>query len=99
MRRLEAGHVFEAVVFVAPMLVVHPGHADAFGLGVRFAEPDQAFGGGVGQRAQQDGIHHAEDGGIRADAQRQSQNHDQRKTGGSPDAAQTVAHVLGNGFE
>ena len=99
MRRPEAGHIFKAMIFVAPMLVVHPGDADAFGLGVRFTKPDQALGGGVGQRSQQDRIHHAEDGGVRADAQRQSQNHDQRKTGESPDAPQTVAQILRDTFK
>ena len=96
---VEASHVFEAAVFAAPMLVVDPGDADALGLRVGFAQPHQPFRGGVWQGTQQDRVHHAEDGGVRADAQSQGQNHDQRKTGRPADAAQAVAEVLGDGFE
>lgn len=37
MRGVHAGHLFEAMVLAAPVLVIYPSHADALGLGVPFA--------------------------------------------------------------
>jgi hypothetical protein len=50
-------------------------------------DPDKPIGTGIGQRAEQHGMDHAEDGGVGADAQREGAHDD----GGEPRRAQECA--------
>jgi hypothetical protein len=59
----------------------------------------QAGGFGVGQRVQQDGFHHAEDGGVRAHAQGQREHGDGREAGAARQRAQSEADVLAERLE
>src|SRR5579871_3030990 len=52
---LVCGHVLKRVIFVSPMLVVDPCHADSGSVAARLAESNHAFGTRVGQRFEQNG--------------------------------------------
>jgi len=60
-------------------------------------QPDgrQTVGLGIGQRAEHQGIHHAEDRGIRADADGQGEHDHHGRAGVLAQHAQGVTEVLG----
>jgi len=95
----ERCHVFERIVVVAPVLKIDPGNTDAGGLGRGFAEPNQPLAVRVGQRPQKHRVDDAENGGVRADAERERQNDDQGEAWRLANAAQAVPDVLKDGFE
>jgi hypothetical protein len=64
-----------------------------------FGDGGQTVGHGVGQRVQQDGFDHAEDGGVRAHAQGQREHGDRREGGGARQRAQSETDVLAKSFE
>ena len=63
--------------------------------------PDQrqAIGFLVGQRPQKDRVHHAEDGGVGADSQRQGEHGDGSERRAFRQRAKTVTQVLQDGLE
>ena len=65
---------------------------------IRLPQHQQLSGAGVGQRSQQHGIHHAEDGRVRADAQGQSDDGNNRERRAATQHAEAVADVLPDGF-
>jgi hypothetical protein len=54
---------------------------------------------GIGKRLEQDGVHDAEDGCVRADAEGKRDNSDRGEAGRSAQHAQAVADILGQCFE
>ncbi len=63
-------------------------------MGRGFVADDDEAGGGVRQRPEQDAIHHAEDGGVRADAEREGEDRDDRERGMLDELAEAVADVV-----
>src|SRR5580704_12682403 len=95
----ESRHILKGIIVMTPVLEIDPGDTDASGLGRGFAEPHEALAVRVRQRPQEHGIDHAENGGVRAYAERQRQNDDQREAGRLANAAKAIANVLKNGLE
>jgi hypothetical protein len=58
---------------------------------------DEAAGVGVGERAQEEGVHHAEDGGIRADAEGEGQHGGDGEAGGAEETSNRVSKVVPHG--
>ncbi len=65
---------------------------------IRLPQHQQLTGAGVRQGTQQHGIHHAEDGRVRADAQGQRDDGHNRERRAATQHAKTVANVLPDGF-
>jgi hypothetical protein len=61
---------------------------------IRQIDADQAIRLGIGQRPQQDAVDDAEDGGVGADAERDGQDGDDRKSGGVTNQSQRITNVL-----
>jgi hypothetical protein len=58
------------------------------------AQLRQLVGLGIGQRSEQDGVDHAEDGGVRPDAQSEGQHRHGRKAGVLPQLAQGETKIV-----
>ena len=70
------------------------------GLRVGLPQRHDVVGFGVGQRPEQDAIHHAEDRGVDSDSQPQGRHHDQREAGvvaECPERKSDVLHKWKNG--
>jgi len=63
-------------------------------IGLAFIERHEPFRLLVAKRGEQHGIHHAEDSRIRADAQGEGENRDNRKAQILPQHSQCVSNVL-----
>jgi hypothetical protein len=85
------------VVLVAP---VHPILVRGGNNRVRtlFGDDDQAGRVTKWKRTEQDGIDHAEDGGIRADAEGQGENGDEGESGISGENAERIAQIVQDGI-
>jgi hypothetical protein len=62
-------------------------------LGELARDVDEPIGLGIAERAQDDGVHHREDGGVRADTQRQREHGHRRKTWRPQQVAASVPQV------
>src|SRR5579859_1716979 len=71
-------HGFKRVALVPPVQIVLVRNGDG-GIFAFFDYENEAGWITKGQRAQKNGVDHAEDGGVRADAQRQCDDGDRRK--------------------
>ena len=80
--RLESGQVLERMHLLSKVLQL--GHGEAVAISRRGGrkEVDQSRGIVIGQRAKKDRIDDAEDGGVRADAEREGEDGDGGETGG-----------------
>ena len=67
--------------------------------GERIGELYEALGSGHGQRAHDDGVQQAEDGGIGADSQRQGQDDGGGESGAFAQCAQGVAQILAESLQ
>ena len=74
--RAEGGDVLHHVRLLAPMLELRGRAGAEVALRRRRLEEDEAIGLRVGERPQEDGVHHAEDGRRRPDPYRERQRHD-----------------------
>jgi hypothetical protein len=72
------------------------GHADVLGVGTAqiVKHTDQLFGMGKGKRAEQDAVNNTEGSDVRADAEGQGENRDQREAGSLEQHSAGVADVL-----
>jgi hypothetical protein len=77
--RLKGGELFDRARLVAQVVELQDGNAVAVAGGIGREDVDQSFGIMIRQRAQQDGIDDAEDRGVRANAERESENGDDRE--------------------
>lgn len=68
-------------------------------LNARLAEADEFFGARIGERADQYGVDEAEDGGVDADAERESEHGDQRERFVFAQNAQSNSKVLPEGAQ
>ena len=93
---IECGHGFEGAALGAPIEVIGIGCAAALDFGALHVAPEfhQARRFGIGQRAQNDGIDHAEDGGVGADAEGQRERGDDGEAGTLAQGARGVAQIL-----
>ena len=80
---------------VAKVLQVGTGQRSTRVAQARLVEPDEdeAVGVPIGQRLEQHRVHDAEDGGVRADAERERDDDDDRQPAGAPEAAPCVAKI------
>jgi hypothetical protein len=87
---IEGGDFFEDAVVFADAVVIGGG-ADVFVIGAgALADPIDAIGGGIGERADEDGVPDAEDGGVGADADGEGQ-------GGGEDEQGIAAEIAKSG--
>ena len=87
----------EAPGALDPRQIVEQRHAEerpAAGAGIVLEDFDETIRIRIRQGPQEHAVHHAEDGGVRADAERQRQNGRQRKDRRPPPRAPGVSHVL-----
>ena len=92
-------HRLEGVILVAEIDEVRIGEAGIAAAMVHFPDCHQAIWLRIRQRPQQHAVHDAEDGGRRADAQRQRQDHGGAESEALPQPASRVSQVLQCGFE
>ena len=95
---LKRGHFFEGSIAVAPVIEVAPGDAEV-GLGVGLAQVHQPFRIGVGKRLDQYCVHHAENRGVHAHPERESQDHHERKRRRPAHGPETVTYVVQQALE
>ncbi len=97
----EEGHVLERAALRAPVAVVRHGGAPAFHLRPLDIAPqfDQAGRRGIRERAEDDGIDDAENGGVGANAEGQGENRHEGECGAVTQGSHRVAQVLPQGFE
>ncbi len=96
-----AGHILIRAALHAE-LIVGIGRIRGAGqaaLGWRRRDPHQLLGVGEGQRAQQERVHHAEDGNVGADAESENQNGDDGKARIAAQRAEGVLQVLQQNVE
>ena len=66
---------------------------------IRAGDAHQLLGMRIGERPQKDAVHQAEDGGVRANTERQREDGDRRKSRIAPQQACAVAQVLNQVFD
>ena len=93
--RGEAFKGFGARAKIAQVEVVHGKLGEAL---ILIEDAYDAAGIGVGERAQEHAVNHAEDGGIGADAQRDGENNDGGEAGTFGERARAVAQVAEENF-
>ncbi len=98
---IESGHGVEGLALGAPIEVIGKGCAAALDFGALHVAPEfhQSRGFGIGQRAENDGIDHAEDRGIGADAEGQGERGDDGEAGTLAQGARGVAQILAQHFD
>lgn len=96
-RPKEQGHVGKRAVLRFPVDEIRPGEGILAGRGLGFVKPDQAVRIGIGERAQQDGIDDAEDGGVGPNAGGQGQDGYRRESTGFEQGPDGVPQVLNEG--
>ena len=79
---------------VAPVGEIQRVNDVALRVALGFPDAHQLMGLGERQRTQQDGIHDAEDSGIRADSQRQREYRDDAECRAATQQARSVAQIL-----
>jgi hypothetical protein len=78
------------MILIAPVQVVRRGH----GIIAAVQYDDEPFGIAVGQRAKQNGVHDAKDGGVGADAKGERENGGKTEAGVLSEHAAGVTEVL-----
>jgi hypothetical protein len=95
---LDRGHGLEDLVTVAPVAEIPPGDRDLPIVPVPLVDRDQALGLQVGKRADQHRVHDAEDGGVAADAERESDHSHGREAGAADEHARAVPEIAEQRF-
>ena len=90
----DGAHIGEGPAFAAPIEEVRVRDRGIVELLGRLVDRHQPVGVGIRERPQQDAVHHAENGRIRADTQRQRQHRDGGEAGVFPQCPESVAQVL-----
>ena len=99
-RQVEAASVVirselpQGLVLILPIRVVSTARQLGPERGDDLGNPYQAVAARIGQGPQQDGVYHAEDGGVGADAQRQREHGHRGESRVSAQLAKPVAQVL-----
>ncbi len=91
-------HLREGVVAGAHVIEVRVGEAQPVALGGQLPQAHDPLRVGVWERAQQDGVHHREDGGGCADAQGQRQHGDGGEACGFGERPQAMSQFAEQGF-
>ena len=91
---VDDGHGGEGTALLAPIEKIGIGNGNVADLFVGFAHEDELRGVFERQRAEEDGVDDAEDGGIGADAESESEDGDGGEAGGFRERADGVFQVL-----
>jgi hypothetical protein len=92
---VERAHLLERAGVALPVAEVEVGNPDVpAAVEIRLPDHAQPVRLGVGEGREQYAVHHAEDGRIGADTEREREHSDQRKPGTAPQLANSVANVL-----
>src|SRR5437764_4318866 len=89
----EKSQVGEGMLRSAPIEIVRVTDRAAGKGGRLLADINEPFGMRIGQRAEQDGIDHAEDGNVRADTESESEDRERREARLFRDHSECVANV------
>ena len=89
----EKDQVGEGMLGSAPIEIVQVTDRAAGKGGRLLADINEPFGMRIGQRAEQDGIDHAEDGNVRADTESESEDRERREARLFRDHSECVANV------
>ncbi len=87
-------HRLEAPALLAPVEEVRRGDMHLLPVLVQFPDADDSIRFGVGERFEQNRIHHAEDRAVRPDSQRERENRDGGEPGIPGERATGVAQIL-----
>jgi hypothetical protein len=89
---------FKGLTLALPVEEVGEGYEVGVTVRLGLVERDDAVEVGDGERAEDDGVHDAEGGGVDADADGQGKDRREGEAGGFPELAEGIANVLQEGF-
>ena len=97
--RLRRSQMLKDAIVAAPRHVIRRRNEFAAHTGEADRHPHKLSGAGIGQRPQENGIGNTEDGGRRADSQRQREHRRDRKRGRAAQNTGGISQVLPETFE